>query len=100
MQVVARTNSAVIARAAVGSVERRGKERLREFRTQIVPAVGTDLPIDAVAFDIGFVAHELLRRPRRVLDFEGDAVAGSFLGDARATEWTRCHTVSLCDTSR
>ena len=68
---------------------------LREIRTQVVPAAGTELPVDAVAFDLGFVAHELFRRARRVLDLKGDAVTRPFLGYGLVTERTRCHVAII-----
>ena len=68
---------------------------LREIRTQVLPAVRTELPVDTVALDLGFVTHELFRRACRVLDFEDDAVAGPFLRDGLVTERTRCHGVVI-----
>ena len=68
---------------------------LREIRTQVVPTVRAELPVDTVALDLGFVAHELFRRARRVLDLKGDAVTRPFLGYGLVTERTRCHVAII-----
>jgi len=60
---------------------------------EVLPAVGTQLPIDGYPLDARLVAHELARRARLVLDFEDHLVAGTLLGDRLATEGTGVHLV-------
>ena len=61
---------------------------------EVLPAVGTQLPIDGYPLDARLVAHELARRARLVLDFEDHLVAGTLLGEFLATHRTGVHLVS------
>ena len=61
---------------------------------EVLPAVGTQLPIDGYPLDARLVAHELARRARLVLDFEDHLVAGTLLGEFLATHRTGVHRVS------
>jgi hypothetical protein len=83
----------VTEETAVG-IERRDDWELRRQRfAEVLPAIGTELPIDGDPLDTRLVAHELAGRARFVLDFEEYPTAWTFLGNALVTDGTGAHLI-------
>ena len=78
----------------MGSFERPNANGLREPLAEVLPAVTAYLLVDTVATDIGFLAVELLRRARRILDLEGYSMAGPVLGHRLAAQRAGVHSIN------